>query len=65
VQYSFANSESRKRALIYGWEAGAGLDVMILPGVFLRGELEYIRFASVSGIVAAIATARLGAGMKF
>jgi outer membrane immunogenic protein len=48
VQYSFANSESRKRALIYGWEAGAGLDVMILPGVFLRGELEYIRLASVS-----------------
>ena len=65
AQFSFPNSESKKGALIYGWAAGGGADVMILPHVFLRGEFEYVHFAPLSGIVAAIASGRVGAGVQF
>jgi outer membrane immunogenic protein len=55
----------RDSALLYGFDVGGGLDVALTPNVFVRGELEYVQFAPIAGIVAGIASARVGAGFKF
>jgi outer membrane immunogenic protein len=58
-------SNSKNGALVGGVLAGLGVDVAILPNVFLRGEWEYIAFAPVNGIRANINTGRVGIGMRF
>jgi len=52
-------------AVLYGFDVGGGLDWAITQNIFLRGELEYVQFAPIAGIVAGIASARVGAGFKF
>jgi outer membrane immunogenic protein len=56
---------AQNNALAYGIAAGVGVDVALLPNVFVRGEFEYIYFAPVNGIQVTLSTARLGAGLKF
>jgi opacity protein-like surface antigen len=63
--FSFNAGSGTSTALTYGFVAGGGLDVALTPNVFVRGELEYAQFAPISGIVAEIMTARVGAGLKF
>jgi outer membrane immunogenic protein len=63
--FDFAAADSKNGAFLYGWSAGAGMDVMVMPNFFLRGEIEYIWFTKNAGILAEIATARVGAGWKF
>ena len=58
-------SNVQNNAIAYGVATGLGLDVGLLPNVFMRGELEYIYFAPLNGIQATIMSARLGAGLKF
>jgi outer membrane immunogenic protein len=65
IPMDFAMSETRKGRFIYGWSAGGGMDVLVMPNIFVRGEVEYISFAQAQGIEAQITTARLGAGFKF
>jgi outer membrane immunogenic protein len=65
VDFSFANQASESNALLYGFSAGGGMDVMVAPNVFARGELEFVQFAPLSHIVTNIVTARVGAGVKF
>jgi outer membrane immunogenic protein len=49
--------------LVYGYSAGAGLDVMLVGGLFTRIEYEYQRVTST--IETNINTVRLGVGYKF
>ena len=63
--FSFSMSESRHNAWIFGWAAGGGLDMLLLPNLFVRAEYEYVSFASVAGTRAAISTGRVGAALKF
>ena len=49
--------------LVYGYSAGAGFDVNLIGGLFLRGEYEYLRFTSQ--IDTSINTVRVGLGYKF
>jgi opacity protein-like surface antigen len=63
--YSFTQSESRIGAFIYGWSVGGGIDVMLLPNVFLRGELEYVGFVQTAETNFGLKLGRLGAGFKF
>jgi outer membrane immunogenic protein len=65
VNYNFSNSAGQNGALFYGFTIGGGLDVAVTANLFVRAEFEYIRFAPVASIQASIATARLGAGLKF
>lgn len=44
---------------------GVGMDVAILPNVFLRGEWEYAAFAPIHGIKSRISTGRIGVGVRF
>jgi opacity protein-like surface antigen len=65
VPFAFTKTESKKNALIWGWSAGAGLDFLVLPNVFVRAEYEYTSFASLYGIKATINSGRIGAGYRF
>jgi len=59
---SQANSQND---FAYGFATGLGLDVGLTPNIFVRGELEYIYFAPVTGIQMSMTSARIGAGLKF
>jgi outer membrane immunogenic protein len=65
VDFSFPNTASQSNALLYGFSAGGGMDVMLAPNVFARGELEFVQFAPISHIISSIVSARVGAGVKF
>ncbi len=65
VPYDFSNSAGQNGALLYGFSVGGGLDWALTQNIFLRGEFEYVQFAPVSGIVASITSAHVGAGLKF
>ena len=65
VPFDFSTSEAKNAHFIYGWSAGVGVDVMLMPNFFVRAEFEYIGFTEAQGIQAQIGTARVGAGFKF
>jgi len=65
LDYYFPNATSGNSVTLYGFSVGGGLDVALTPNIFVRGEYEYIQFAEVGHITASIATARVGAGLKF
>lgn len=60
-----SQTNGQNNAFAYGVAAGLGVDVGILPNLFLRGELEYVYLAPVNGIQLSFGTARVGAGLKF
>jgi len=65
VPFTYTNSEVKNNAFVGGWSIGAGVDVMVWNCLFVRGEVDYIQFAPISGIDASIVAGRLGAGYKF
>jgi opacity protein-like surface antigen len=52
-------------AFAYGVTTGIGLDVALMPNLFVRGEIEYIYFAPLSGTQVSVASARVGVGLKY
>jgi len=58
-------SSGKDNAIVAGFVFGLGMDVAILPNMFLRGEWEFVAFAPVGGIRANINTGRVGIGVKF
>jgi opacity protein-like surface antigen len=32
--------------IVYGWAAGAGVDIMLTGSIFVRGEYEFVQFTS-------------------
>jgi len=58
-------SDVKDNAIVGGVAAGLGLDVALLPNVFLRGEWEYVAFAPVGGIRTNINTGRVALGVRF
>jgi opacity protein-like surface antigen len=63
--FFFTEGETKNGAFLFGWSLGGGLDVMVMPNMFLRAEAEYVAFSPVWEIKANITTVRLGAGIKF
>jgi opacity protein-like surface antigen len=59
------DSDSKNNAFAAGFVIGGGVDVAILPNVFLRAEYEYIAFAPINGIRSTLNTGRVGAGVRF
>ncbi len=57
--------QSQSNAYAYGFATGLGTEVGLTSNIFLRGELEYIYFFPLDGIHLTVASARLGAGLKF
>jgi opacity protein-like surface antigen len=54
--------DSRKGAFFFGYAAGLGLEVCLMPNVFLRGEWEFVDLQSMK---ANINSVRTGIGVKF
>lgn len=55
----------RDNAINGGFTAGLGVDVALLPNVFVRGEWEFVAFGQVSGVRVTTNTARVGLGVRF
>ncbi|MDO9414472.1 MAG: outer membrane beta-barrel protein [Pseudolabrys sp.] len=58
-------TDAKDNAIVGGVAAGLGMDIALLPNLFLRGEWEYVGFARVNGIRTSINTGRVGLGMRF
>lgn len=58
-------NQSKNDAVAAGFVTGVGMDVALLPNVFLRGEWEFIAFSELSGIRSTLNTARVGIALKF
>lgn len=58
-------SETKSGLLAYGIAAGLGVEVGILPNLFMRAEWEFIQFAPIQDIKVHVNSARVGVGMKF
>lgn len=58
-------TDSKDNAYSAGFVAGLGMDVALLPNVFLRAEWEYIIFSPVGGIRSQLNTGRVGIGLRF
>ena len=58
-------TDSRDNAYSGGFVAGLGLDVALMPNVFLRGEWEFVAFSEVGGTRSSLNTGRVGVGLKF
>ena len=57
------STSGSKTKLVYGYSAGAGVDVMLVGGLFVRAEYEYRRVTS--DVETNINTVRAGLGYKF
>ncbi len=58
-------TDAKNNAFVAGIDVGVGMDVALLPNVFLRGEWEYIAFAGVAGIHSYMNVGRVGLGVRF
>jgi len=57
--------DSRTGAFAYGGAVGLGVDVALLPNLFLRGEWELVQFAPAEHMHMRINTVRTALGLKF
>jgi opacity protein-like surface antigen len=48
-----------------GYSLGAGLDFALSSNIFVRAELQHLRFANIAGSNIAVNSARVGAAVKF
>jgi outer membrane immunogenic protein len=58
-------SKGKDNAYDGGFDGGVGIDVAVLPNVFVRGEWEYIAWAPLNGIRSNTSTFRAGLGVRF
>jgi outer membrane immunogenic protein len=65
VQISENQSDSRNGVFAYGGAAGLGIDIALLPNVFVRAEWEYVQFAPVEHMHIQINTVRTALGLRF
>lgn len=63
--FSFTETETRNGAFMYGYSAGLGIEMLVLPNLFVRGEYEYVRFSPLSNIAVSVNNVRVGAGVRF
>src|ERR1043166_2494827 len=65
VPFSFSATDTRRNMFMFGYTAGAGVDVLVLPNLFVRGEYEFAGFQTVMGTRTLINTVRGGAALKY
>jgi outer membrane immunogenic protein len=63
--FTYAVTDNRSGAVVHGWSAGGGVDFMLTPNMFVRGEIEYITLSSVNGVSTALTNGRVAAAVKF
>jgi outer membrane immunogenic protein len=60
-----SRTQTKNGAFTYGVTGGLGVDVGLLPGVFVRGEWEFIQFGTIGGTQMTVNTFRVGAALKY
>jgi len=63
LTFSATSSSVQNSHWIWGYSLGAGVDVMLVGGLFARGEFEFAKF--VAPINTTVSTVRGGLGYKF
>ena len=58
-------SESKTGQVVYGWTAGLGVELGLLPNLFLRAEYEFVQFPEINGIRVTVNSGRVGVALKF
>jgi outer membrane immunogenic protein len=58
-------SQTSNGRFAYGVTFGLGMEVGLLPNLFLRGEWEYVAFNNIDNVKLQANTARVGLGLKF
>ncbi len=58
-------SDGQDNVYMGGFVAGLGVDVAVLPNLFVRAEWEYIAWGSVNGIKSTLNTGRAGIAVRF
>jgi len=58
-------TDSKNDAVAVGFVTGLGMDVALMPNVFLRGEWEFIAFSELANIRSTLNTGRVGIAVKF
>jgi outer membrane immunogenic protein len=56
-------NQNQSNHFVYGYAAGVGLDTMLMAGLFLRLEYEYLRLGTAVDV--SVNTVRAGLGYKF
>lgn len=54
-----------KSVITYGFSTGLGLEVGLLPNVFLRAEWEYVQFPNIDDFRVSVNSVHAGVGLKF
>jgi outer membrane immunogenic protein len=57
--------QSKRGAFMYGYSAGLGVDIGLFPGVFVRGEWEFVQFDTLDKIASRVDSFRVAAAVKF
>jgi outer membrane immunogenic protein len=65
VPFIFSETEAKGNAWIYGLTFSAGVDLLVMPNMFVRAEYEYVAFARIADFKTTINTGRLAVGLKF
>ena len=60
-----SKTDAQDNVIMAGFEAALGMDVAIMPNVFLRGEWEYIAWGPVNSIKSSLNTGRVGLAVRF
>jgi opacity protein-like surface antigen len=58
-------SDIQNGGFYFGYAAGIGMDVFVMPNVFLRGEWEFVGLPNVKGMSVTMNNLRAAVGMKF
>ena len=60
-----AETEAKNGVIGIGYAFGAGVDIGLFPGMFIRGEYEHVELGSMGGVTASINSFRVAAALKF
>jgi outer membrane immunogenic protein len=58
-------SDVQNGGFYYGYAAGIGMDVFVMPNVFLRGEWEFVELPNIKGMSVNMNNLRAAVGVKF
>lgn len=65
VYAAYTDTDSKTNALTFGYAFGGGIDIGLLPNVFVRGEYEFVQLNAVNGITASLNNYRAAVAVKF
>jgi len=60
-----SQADSKTGGFYFGYTAGIGVDYLVMPNMFLRGEWEMVHLPDVRGFRITVNTVRAGVGLKY